>query len=214
MSCRSCLLPLAGVAVLLGSALAQVPGGAPSSQDQRGTQPGPGGPGSNPQMSTPGTMPEQQRDPLEADKRFVRDAAEGAMSKVELGKLAQEKGSSDAVKEFGKRMVDDHSKAAEELKQVAAKTNISLPSELPRKTKKAKEKLSKLSGSEFDKAYAKMMLKDHKADVKDFENESKRGNIAEVKEFAAKNLPTLQEHLKLAEQMDASVKGNTQLSKK
>jgi putative membrane protein len=143
-------------------------------------------------------------DPLASARRFVKDAAEGSATDVALGKLAQEKGSSDAVKEFGKRMVDDHSKATEELKQAAGMVQIEVPSETPKKARKAHDKLSKLSGADFDRAYTKMMVSDHKGDIKAFQREARNGAIPSVKDFAAKTLPTLQEHLKLAEELYAS----------
>jgi putative membrane protein len=145
-------------------------------------------------------------------RSFVKEAAEGAATEVALGRVAQEKGSSDAVKQFGKRMVDDHSKAAEELKQAAAMARIAVPSETPKKAKKAQDKLSKLSGAEFDRAYAKMMVSDHKVDVKDFENEARNGAIPAVRSFAANTLPTLKEHLKLAEELYASVRKGSEVS--
>ena len=120
---------------------------------------------------------------------------------VELGKLAQEKGSSEAVKEFGKRMVDDHTKAGEDLKQAAAKANMQASPKLSRKSKKMQEKLSKLSGADFDREYAKVMVNDHKNDVKAFERESKSGAAPAVRDFATRTLPTLQEHYKLAVQL-------------
>jgi len=137
-------------------------------------------------------------------RKFVKDAADGSATAIALGKLAQEKGSSDAVKQFGKRMVDDHSKATEELKQAAEMARIPVPSETPNKVKKAQDKLSKLSGAEFDRAYARTMVSDHKEDVKAFEREARDGALPVVRNFAAKTLPTLQEHLKLAEELYAS----------
>ncbi len=211
MEFRSHLLTFSVAALLAGSLCAQTPNGAPMPQGQPGspqTSPGRYPDATNPGVATPGTMPDQQQpmDQRASDKKFVKDAAEGAMTEVELGKLAQEKGSSDAVKDFGKRMVEDHSKANEELKQAAVKASIDVPNTAPKKAQKAKDKLSKLSGTEFDRAYAKMMLKDHKSDVKDFDNEAKNGSAPEVKDFAAKTLPKLQEHLKLAEQLNASTR--------
>jgi putative membrane protein len=150
-----------------------------------------------------GTQDQQQMsDPLASDRRFVKQMAEEGLAQVELGKLAQERGSSAAVKEFGKHMVDDHGKSIEEMKLAAAKANIDCPTEVSRKSKKAQEKLAKLSGAEFDRAYAKMTVADHKNDVKEFDRESRKGNAPEVKEFAAKSLATHQEHLKLAQQLE------------
>ncbi len=133
-----------------------------------------------------------------ADRQFVTKAAQGGMAEVELGNLAVKKASSQSVKDFGQRMVDDHTKANDQLKQVAANEGITLPTSLDSKDKKTMAHLSKLSGTAFDKAYMSDMVKDHKKDVADFQREAKTGQDSEVKGFAAKTLPTLQEHLQMA----------------
>ena len=140
-----------------------------------------------------------------ADQAFVRKAAEGGMAEVELGKLAQEKGSSADVKTFGQRMVDDHSKANDELKSIAQSKNITLPTNLNAKDKALRGRLEKLSGPAFDRAYMQAMVKDHRADVNEFRHESKAGADADVKAFAAKTLPTLEDHLKLAQDANRAV---------
>ena len=94
------------------------------------------------------------------DKKFLRDAAVGGLVEVELGKLAMQKASSDTVKQFAQKMVDDHTKASEELKQVASKANISVSDSLDSKHQSRIDKLSKLSGLEFERAYIKDQLKD------------------------------------------------------
>jgi len=109
-------------------------------------------------------------------------------------------------------MVDDHSKATEELKQAAEMAKIPVPSETPSKVKKAQDKLSKLSGAEFDLAYAKMMVSDHKEDVKVFEREARDGAVPLLKNFAAKTLPTLQEDFKLADDLHASSRKASEVS--
>ena len=134
-----------------------------------------------------------------ADKKFVREAAEGGMAEVELGKLAADKATNQDVKQFGQRMVDDHSKANDQLKQVAQQEGITLPTTLSAKDKAEKERLSKLSGERFDQAYMSLMRKDHTKDVSEFRMESKSGHDPDVKSFAAQTLPTLQDHLKQAE---------------
>jgi putative membrane protein len=136
------------------------------------------------------------------DKKFLKDAAIGGMVKVELGKLAVQKASSDAVKQFAQKMVDDHTRANEEVKQIAHKANISLPDSLDSKHQSRIDKLSKLAGTEFDRAYIKDQLKDHQQDVKEFQNEAENGNHEELKNFAAKTLPTLQEHLSMAKDLN------------
>jgi putative membrane protein len=136
-----------------------------------------------------------------SDKKFVRDAAQGGMAEVELGKLATEKASSDDVKKFGQRMVDDHTKAADQLKQVASSEGIQLPQGLSAKDKLTEERLSKLSGEQFDKAYMADMVKDHTQDVTEFQHESHSGKDAAVKNFASQTLPTLEDHLKQAKEI-------------
>ncbi|PYV89048.1 MAG: hypothetical protein DMG90_12705 [Acidobacteria bacterium] len=99
------------------------------------------------------------------------------------------------MKKFGQRMVDDHSKANDQLKQLASSKGIDVPSELNAKDKATKERLSKLSGEQFDRAYMQDMVKDHTKDVSEFQHESKSGKDSEIKNFASQTLPTLQEHL-------------------
>jgi len=108
------------------------------------------------------------------DKKFVKDAALGGMTEVELGKVAAQKASDEKVKEFAQKMVDDHSKANENLKQIASKSNIQVPNSLDSKHQSRIDKLSKLSGQEFDKAYIKDQLKDHETDVREFSEEAKK----------------------------------------
>jgi putative membrane protein len=134
-----------------------------------------------------------------ADTKFVKQAAGGGLAEVKLGQLAQEKGSSDFVKQFGKKMVDDHSKINDDLKAVAEKNNVTLPSDLPPKEQAVYDRLSKLSGDAFDKAYLAEMQKDHRKDIADFKKEASSGSNADVKEFASKNLPTLEGHLQMLE---------------
>src|SRR5947199_6279406 len=103
-----------------------------------------------------------------SDKTFVKKAAEGGLAEVELVQLATQKASSDDVKKFGQRMVDDHGKANDQLKQIASSKGVDLPSEPSPKNKATKDRLSKLSGQQFDKAYMTDMLQDHKKDVAAF----------------------------------------------
>ncbi|MGA9510203.1 MAG: DUF4142 domain-containing protein [Candidatus Sulfotelmatobacter sp.] len=134
-----------------------------------------------------------------ADAKFMKEAAEGGMAEVALGRLAAEKASSSDVKKFGQRMVDDHSKANDELKQLASQKNVDLPQDLNAKDKATKARLEKLSGEQFDQAYMRDMVKDHKKDVSDFRRESRSAKDPDVKNFAAQTLPTLEDHLKQAE---------------
>jgi len=136
---------------------------------------------------------------LAGDIKFLKQAADGGLAEVELGKLAAEKASNNDVKQFGQRMVDDHGKANDQLKQLAAQKNIDLPSEPGAKNKATKARLEKLSGEEFDRAYIATMLKDHKKDVAEFRRESRSAQDPDVKNFAGQTLPTLEDHLKQVE---------------
>ena len=132
------------------------------------------------------------------DRHFMRKAGEGGLAEVELGKLATEKGQSDEVKKFGQRMVDDHSKANDQLKQLAESKGVTLPSSLSAKDKSTKAKLEKLSGEQFDRAYMNDMVQDHTKDVSEFQRASTQAKDSDVKSFASQTLPTLQDHLKEA----------------
>jgi len=160
----------------------------------------------------PGAIPSQV-DPYAADKDFVRSVAESSATEVHLGKLAQEKGSSDAVKELGKRMVEAHTQTGQQLKQAATALNLQMPADPPRKAKKAEDKLAKLSGPEFDRTYAKMAADEQKQAVKQFEREAKNGRVPGVKDYAAKNLSAEQERQKQAEDLASGATGSASRSK-
>jgi putative membrane protein len=140
-----------------------------------------------------------------ADENFAKKAAQGGMAEVKLGQLAEQKGSSPEVKNFGRRMVQDHSKANNELKDVTSKENIPLPNEMDKSDQATYDRLSKLSGDAFDRAYARDMVKDHSKDVSEFQKEAKNGKDESIKNFAAQTLPTLQNHLDQARQMEQAV---------
>jgi len=148
-----------------------------------------------------------------ADKAFAEKAAIGGMAEVQMGKMAQQKGSSDQVKQFGGRMVDDHSKANDELKQIASAKGIALPTDLDAKHKSKMDKMEKLSGAQFDRAYMDDMVADHKEDVAEFKKQASSGKDSDLKAFAAKTLPTLEDHLKMAQSTDAAVKGSKSASR-
>ena len=132
----------------------------------------------------------------EDTSEFAVKAANGGMMEVELGRMAQEKGMSKDVKEFGAMMVTDHSKANDELKTLATAKNITLPSTMGEDKQEMVNDLMKLSGKEFDKKYVSMMVDDHQKDVDEFKEAAEDNDIdPDVKAFAAKTLPTLQQHL-------------------
>jgi putative membrane protein len=202
---RSRLLPTLALA---GSILCMQPAGIALAQHAGGT----GGsaaqtPSSNP--NTPGLNTPNDQMPVSSkvdDKKFLNDAAVGGMTEVELGKLAVQKASNDAVKQFGQKMVDDHTAANNNLKDVAGKESVNVPDSLDSKHQARIDKLSKLSGEQFDKAYVKDQLKDHETDVRDFQTEAQNGTDPGIKTFAAKTLPTLQQHLAMVKDLNKSMK--------
>jgi putative membrane protein len=140
-----------------------------------------------------------------SDAQFARKATQGGMAEVKLGQLAREKGTSDSVKKFGQRMVEDHTKAGDELKRAASQESITLPDDISAKDKATYDSLSKLSGAAFDRAYARDMVKDHEEDIADFNKEANGGKNTSIKDFATQTLPTLQDHLKEAKEMRQNV---------
>jgi putative membrane protein len=140
-----------------------------------------------------------------ADSRFMMKAAEGGMAEVQMGNLAKDRASSDAVKQFGQRMVDDHTKAGDELKSLASQKNVTLPTDVDAETKTVMDHLQTLNGAAFDQAYMSHMVSDHKEDVSEFQREASSGRDADVKAWAAKTLPTLQDHLKQAQEVNSKL---------
>ena len=140
-----------------------------------------------------------------ADQSFVMKAAKGGMAEVQLGQLATEKASSEEVKKFGQRMVTDHGKANDELKSLAQEKHVTLPTEVDAKAKATHDRLAKMSGAAFDRAYMQHMLADHRTDVNEFKKESTSGKDPDVKAWAGKTLPTLEEHLRLAQDANKAV---------
>ena len=133
------------------------------------------------------------------DKKFMMEAGAGGMAEVELAKLALDKSSSDDVKKFAQQMIDDHTKAGEELMQVASQKNVTLPTGPDPKHAALMAKLRAMSGAEFDKMYIKEAgVNDHAKMEKLFQKESTGGKDADARSFAAKTLPTVQMHLKMA----------------
>lgn len=133
-----------------------------------------------------------------ATQAFLAKAAQANLAEVELGKLATDKGESDEVKRYGQHMVEDHGKANKELQELAHQEGATLPTYTDKPQQAAKARLEKLSGAAFDRAYAAQMVRDHQAAVGLFKSQANAGRDPEVKAWAAKMLPNLEEHLKQA----------------
>jgi len=143
------------------------------------------------------------------DAAFAVKAAQGGLAEVKLGRLAAEKGSSAEVKAFGRQMVDDYGKANEHLKSVAESEGMTLPSDVNGKQQAMYDRLSKLSGDEFDSAYVKGMIMDHQEDIKDFKKESQSGTDEKIKSFAAQTLPVVEEHLDKLKAIQPKLSGSS-----
>jgi putative membrane protein len=137
-----------------------------------------------------------------ADRTFVNEAASGGRAEVQLGQLAQQKASSPEVKQFGQRMVDDHSKANEELQAIAARENLTLPAQPESTDQTTERRLQQANGAAFDRAYAEDMVQDHEKDVAAFRKEAQSGQDPAVKAFAQKYLPVLEQHLQMAKELN------------
>jgi putative membrane protein len=129
------------------------------------------------------------------DANFAVDAANGGMTEVAASQLAQNNATSQRVKDFATMMVQDHTKAGDELKKLAAAKSVTLPAGPSDKNQKKIDDLGKKTGTDFDKAYVKLMLNDHKDAVDLFKKEADKAKDADIKTFASKTLPTLEMHL-------------------
>jgi putative membrane protein len=135
-----------------------------------------------------------------ASQKFITEAIQGNLAEIAVGKLAQQKGQSDGVRSFGAQLVSDHTAANDKAMSVAQSMGVSPPSEPNKKQKAVYDRLSKLSGENFDREFAKAMVDDHKNDIREFEKEAKKKNDPAA-EFANQTLPTLRKHLEMAQSL-------------
>jgi putative membrane protein len=135
---------------------------------------------------------------------FIRDAIEGNLAEIQIGQLAQEKAQDVAVKSYGQMLVTDHSASNEEAEKVAKQIGIKVPAEPSVSWKATYDKLSKLSGSMFDRAFLKEMIAYHKVNIARFQNEAKKKNDL-AGDFANQMLPILKKHLDTAEKLKPEI---------
>ena len=143
----------------------------------------------------------------DADQKFLKEADEIGMTEVQLGKLAQDHAATQPVMRFGQRMVRDHSRMGNELRDLAKSKGVTLPDKLDKKHQKMVDQMSSLRAGDFDRAYTKDMVSGHEEAIQKFEDEAKNGHDPEVKAWAAKEVKILQEHLRLARQTVKVVQG-------
>jgi putative membrane protein len=191
------------LSALVATAISTAPGAAqqqptPTDQRQRPTE-------QRPQPATRQGGPDQQ---------FLSEMAHGNIAEIELGRLAQDKAASAAVKQFGKRLVTDHSRALDELKMIAADKNMTLPATADPKHKAVKDTLSGMSGQRFDRAFAERMVQAHTDTLNKLQRAAKSFGDLDVKAWAAKTLPTVEEHLELAKNLSGRAVGTSGEKKK
>ena len=175
------------------------------------TQPsgGTGAPGQTPGGSTQNPSANSQMNNMQqmngqasaADKMFVRNALQGGMAEVQLGQLTLQKSNNEQVKQFAQKMIDDHTKMGDQMKPVAQQVGVPVPTEVSKKDKKTMARLQGLSGSAYDQAYIKDMVKDHQKDLSDFQTESSSGQDAAVKDAATQGSQVISQHLQMAQQL-------------
>ena len=140
-----------------------------------------------------------------SDASFLKDAAEGGLDEVRLGELATQNATSQEVKDFARRMMDDHSRMNNDLRVLATQKNVSMPDDIGLKDKASLKLLSAKHGVDFDKAYISQMVKDHRADMEAFSKEMNTAADGDVKALAAKALPVIREHLEMAQKIASSI---------
>ena len=198
------LLSMALAGAVFLPAQMQSPQGVPMGQ------PPVGSPRAMDPMNRPGypddtNAPSAQQNKID-EKRFVKDALTSGMAEVELSKVAAQKASSDSVKQFARNVVDERSKANEELKQIATKQDINVPEALDAKHQTKMDKLSQLSGANFDREYLKDEVKNQQSDLREYQREAQGGNDPEIKSFASKVAPSIEEHVRMAKVLEKGKK--------
>ena len=139
------------------------------------------------------------------DMEFVKNTAIGGKAEVELGKLAQQNGQSQQVKDFGARMEKDHSDAGAKLTTVASGKGVQLPQQLDAEHARIRDRLAQLRGDAFDRAYMRAMVEDHDKDMKAFRQQAQSGQDPDIKRFAGETLSVIQQHDRMAHDIDRSL---------
>jgi len=134
-----------------------------------------------------------------ADERFLTEAMQGDLAEVQMGQLAQQKGGNDRVKEFGQTLVKDHGDHSQKLQQLGQQMGMTLPSEPSARQKADHDRLSRLSGAQFDREFARHMVEDHRRDISKYQAEAKKSGP--IGDMAKQTVPTLQQHLQMAQEL-------------
>lgn len=136
------------------------------------------------------------------DAKFLTEAVRGDLAEVKMGELAQERGQSEAVREFGKMLVEDHSKAMKQTAELAKDLDVIPPAQTSAEQMQKHDALARLSGAEFDRQFAAEMVKGHQEEIAKYEKQAQSGD-SKVAELAEDLLPTLKEHLAAAQRLQS-----------
>jgi putative membrane protein len=170
----------------------------PDTQQQQGTT------GSQDQQGTMGNQ-SQQGSISDSDRDFAKTAYQGNLAEINVAQIAVQRASSNDVKQYAQELVDDHTKANEQLKQIATSKGIDLPSEVDSQAKSEQDRLSQLSGSDFDRQFLDQQKKDHQKTIALFQQEASQGQDPDLKSYASDNLSKLQQHASMADHISGSV---------
>jgi putative membrane protein len=197
-TCGKRMVVLAGAMLLCGSmGFAQMRDSAGPPGQGAGQTPGQN-PSTDPQMNGMQTAAGQ---PSPVDRMFVGKAMQGSLAEVQLGQLTLQKSNNAQVKEFAQRMIDDHTKLNEQMKPVAQQLGVTVPDQISKGDRKTIAKLQALSGTAYDQAYIKDMVKDHKQDLNEFQMEASSGQDQTAKDAANQGSKIIAQHLQMAQQM-------------
>lgn len=182
--------------------------GSTGSQDSGSTRHGKRSQGSADRMNTSGGF-------SSSDRAFVMTAAEGGMKEVQMGQMALEKAQDPAVKSYAQKLVDDHTRANQELTSLMQSKGLDSPDKTaPTKQSNTSDMhMSSMNGTSFDRSWVHYMVQDHQKDVREFQQEAKRAQDPELKAWIEKTIPVLQDHLRQAQQLQSTMKGNSSNSK-
>lgn len=191
------------VALLFSGAMAmaqQRPMASAPQQQQQQENPNPGL--NSPTMQRQNTMQQQNQAMQQMqDKAFVRKAMEGSMAEVKLGQLAQQKSNSPDLKQFGEKMQQDHSQLNDQMKPIAQQLGVEPPQKISKKDEKLDAKLQNMSGTQFNDAYIKAMVKDHEDDLQEFRREAQNTQNPQLKQAAQQGEQVIEQHLALIKQI-------------
>jgi putative membrane protein len=200
------LLCSASMLLAIPTAVAQQPGGA-AQQPSGATQQQPNMPSqqsAGPSSGAMGPNAVSGNQQGMADQAFVRKALEGGTAEVQLGQLAQQKSQSEDVKQFGQKMVEDQTQLGDQMKPIAQQLGVKESKGPSKKDKQLMAKLEGLSGQQFDEAYIQAMVKDHKQDLKEFQNEAQNAQDPNVKQAAQQGTGVISQHLQMIQQIAQS----------